>query len=122
MYIPKRYGQSKTDKCPFCSKQATTENKQGVPVCQNDKDEQLGEMKCLCGEMLTMMTGKYGIFFNCINCGNKNLSKVLEFNTLKKVETKESKTFDELKSSGIHQTKEKSKEIFIKSDDPLYFD
>ncbi len=88
MYIPKRYGQSKVDRCPFCSQQATTKNKQQIPVCARHKDSVLNDMKCACGSWLEMRNGKYGIFFSCLKCGNMNLRKVLEMNEARDANSK----------------------------------
>lgn len=86
MYIPKRYGQSKTNKCPFCDKEAIFLNKQKIPTCKEHKDRQLENLKCICGSLLDMREGKYGIFFICINCGALNLRKVLEINNIEKMQ------------------------------------
>lgn len=86
MYIPKRYDQSKTYKCPFCDKEAIFQNKQKIPTCKEHKDRQLEDIKCICGSALDMREGKYGIFFTCINCGALNLKKVLEINNSKKMQ------------------------------------
>jgi hypothetical protein len=80
MYIPKRYGQSKVDSCPFCTKQATVQNKQGIPVCQSHKDQNLDNLKCICGSFLEVKSGKFGPYFYCFKCGNINFRKALEFN------------------------------------------
>ena len=76
----KVYGESKIYICPFCDKKALTENKQGVPVCLKHKGRVLSDLKCVCGNWLDVMKGKWGAFFNCINCGNINLGKGLEIN------------------------------------------
>ena len=78
MRIPKRYGQSKIPICPFCSKQAIAKNSQGLNVCQHHKEKKLPDIKCACGSYLELKTGKFGPYFNCINCGNINLNKGLE--------------------------------------------
>jgi len=75
MRIPKTYGQSKIDTCPFCEKRAVTSNGQGVPVCLNHKTKKLLDVKCICGEWLDIKTGKWGPYFNCINCGNVSFKK-----------------------------------------------
>jgi len=80
MYIPKRYGQSKVDRCPFCEKQAVTQNSQKVPVCLAHVARPLPSMRCMCGDVLDMLHGKYGVFFSCIKHGNMNLRKALEIN------------------------------------------
>ncbi len=117
MRIPKRYGESRRDLCPFCGKQATTANSNAVPVCINHKKSAFGEMKCVCGNYLDLRKGKYGVFFSCISCGAVSLSKALEVNDVK----------DERKpanNEGIRQKKlEKTDkgEISIRSDDPDFF-
>ena len=65
----KIYGQSRIDACPFCKKQSTTVNSQGLPVCQKHKDAQLPDMKCVCGDYLDIRRGKFGPYFYCMNCG-----------------------------------------------------
>lgn len=79
MYIPKRYGQSKNQSCPFCGKTAVTENAQGVYVCIKHKSEYL-DLKCLCGEWLDIRSGKWGPYGVCDRCGNLSWSKILEAN------------------------------------------
>ena len=113
MFIPKKYGQSKIDNCPFCQKQAVNLNKQGVPVCPAHRKELLEDLKCVCGESLDILKGKFGVFFKCIKCGNMNLRKVMEFNTIK------AKT--NFKNNS-HQKNNTKTEITIRSDDPRYFD
>ena len=115
MYIPKKYGHSKIDKCPFCDKHAIVMNSQNVPVCSAHKEELLDDLKCVCGSTLDMMHGKYGIFFSCIKCGNMNLKKVLEFNTIKPKSNND-------KINPIKNKKNDGKTITVRSDDPRYFD
>lgn len=122
MYIPKRYGQSKIDACPFCGQRATGINSQGVPVCRDHTSALLNDMKCICGSWLEMKTGKFGVYFNCMSCGNFNLKKVQEFNEVKDV----SKKVDNMKSVPKAVDKKNAKpknprEITIRSDDPYYF-
>ena len=122
MYIPKKYGKSKIDSCPFCQKPATIMNGQKVPVCLTHKEESLEGLKCVCGSTLDLLHGKFGVFFSCIKCGSMNLRKVLEINTVK------TKNNDEIKSNypeKNYQKKEQTqakKEITVRSDDPRYFD
>ena len=80
MRIPKRYGESKIDNCPFCGKIAVTKNNQQIPVCQKHKDEELKDLKCVCGEWLDIIQGKWGAYFRCMNCGNINFRKGLDMN------------------------------------------
>jgi len=103
MRIPKRYGESKIEKCPFCGIQSTTSNSQGVPVCRDHKDQLLPDMKCVCGEYLDMKKGKFGVFFTCFHCGAINLRKALDMNNI------------EIPKIA------KKKETTVRSDDPLYF-
>lgn len=114
MHIPKKYGQSKVDNCPFCGKQATAKNMQDVPVCQSHKDEALDGLKCVCGSTLEMMHGKFGVFFSCIECGSMNLRKALEVNEIKPKSNNE-------KAFSI-KNKNDAKTITVRSDDPRYFD
>jgi hypothetical protein len=115
MYIPKKYGQSKVDSCPFCNKQATTTNKEGFPVCIAHKDALFDDMKCVCGKPLESRTGKYGKFFLCEDCGPISVKKVLEFNPIKKLEPKSSSAYED------HRPSEKPKEFIVRSDDPRFF-
>ena len=117
MLIPKKYGHSKIDKCPFCQKQAITRNGQGIPVCPNHKDRYLDGLKCLCGSTLNIMNGKFGTFFSCIKCGNMNLRKVMEINTIKTNVNSDEETLQKKTEDSKSR-----KEITVSSDDPRYFD
>ena len=115
MYIPKRYGQSKVDLCPFCRKEATTKNSQQVPVCYKHKASILKNLTCFCGDYLELKDVKFGIYFNCTNCGNINIRKALEMNPELGKEPKiEEKT--ETKPKEKTENKQK-KEITITSDE-----
>ena len=116
MFIPKKYGQSKADSCPFCSRQATAMNSQDVPVCQAHKEEILDDLKCVCGSILEMLHGKFGVFFKCLNCGSMNLRKVLEFNTVNAKIKDDNKYLNKTTDSHGKTT------ITVRSDDPRYFD
>jgi hypothetical protein len=92
MYIPKKYGLSKIDNCPFCQKQGLVKNNQGIIVCNDHKDSVLPDIKCVCGSYLELKTGKFGAYFFCMNCGNINLKKGLDMITMqekKKVQVRE---------------------------------
>jgi|TARA_B100002003_G_scaffold249312_1_gene285310 hypothetical protein len=80
MKMRKVYGKSREDSCPFCGKQGVTKNSQGIPVCLEHKETKLNDLKCICGEYLDIKEGKFGSYFNCINCGNINFKKALEMN------------------------------------------
>lgn len=81
MKFRKQYGQSRIDNCPFCGKVATTKNKQDIPVCQKHVNEELKDLKCVCGEWLDLKTGRYGAYFHCLNCGNINFRKGIDMNS-----------------------------------------
>ena len=85
MHIPKRYGQGRVDKCPFCDDTATKTNKQGFTVCGRHTTAEIGLMKCACGSSLDIKKGKYGMFFLCFNCGPVNANKVFDINVVKDV-------------------------------------
>ena len=111
MYIPKRYGESKAQNCPFCGKSAVVKNSQGVPVCSKHKDKELENMKCACGEYLEVRAGEWGPYFNCLNCGNINFKKAIEINAdISKEEP------EEIKKVVKQEKKEEKKEITITSD------
>jgi len=125
MYIPKRYGQSKNDECPFCSKRALTMNNQGIPVCNDHKNEKMKDMRCACGSWLTQMKGKFGVFYNCVNCGNINLRKALEINGgAQATEEKETKQTKQVQAKPNYKAvSETKKEITITSDElDFYFE
>jgi endogenous inhibitor of DNA gyrase (YacG/DUF329 family) len=110
MRFKKVYGQSKINSCPFCNKQATTENKQGIPVCSQHKARFL-DLKCACGSWLEIKKGKYGPFCVCIECGIINLNKALELN--KNIKAKEeTKT-----KSTTYQSKSTQKHVTVTSDE-----
>jgi len=115
MYIPKRYGQSKVDSCPFCRKDATTKNKQRVPVCYAHKANILKDLTCFCGDYLELKDGKFGIYFNCTNCGNINIKKALDMNPELGKEPKKEKETESTPT--INKNKQNKKEITITSDE-----
>jgi|APSaa5957512622_1039677.scaffolds.fasta_scaffold163985_2 hypothetical protein len=80
--VPKRYGQSKTNTCPFCTRLATAKNKDGQDVCSQHKKEVMPEIRCSCGSWLELLSGKFGPYFNCLNCGNVNYQKGMEMKSL----------------------------------------
>ena len=122
MHIPKKYGASKVDNCPFCKKHATSHNKQGVPVCVAHKGMNLPEFKCICGEYLTLMTGKFGPYFNCPRCGNINMRKALETNN---PNIGNNHNVTGVKAGTASKEKvyaHKPTDITVRSDDPRDFD
>lgn len=127
MYIPKKYGSSKIDSCPFCKKTAIAKNSQKIPVCLAHKEKNLPEMKCACGKYLSMMEGKFGVFFNCMSCGNKSLSKVLAMNPSIEVKSTapEKPTYQKMESRNTNPSKpsqKEKKEVTVTSDQvDVYF-
>ena len=116
----KKYGDYKTDNCPFCGKVATQKNEQGLSVCRFHVKESLPERKCMCGKWLELRSGKFGSYFNCINCGNMNYDKGLERSTAVKTKTKKPIKINKLtRRSTLYENK---KVIEITSDDVEYFD
>ena len=118
MFIPKRYGESKVDGCPFCGRQAIVKNSEGIPVCNDHKDKTLGDMKCTCGQYLLLQKGKFGPYFNCLKCGNVTLKRALEINpNIMHAE----KAKGAIVGSQESQRNESRHQI-IRSDDPRFFD
>ncbi|HIH37749.1 hypothetical protein J4460_07525 [Candidatus Woesearchaeota archaeon] len=113
VYIPKRYGQSRIDYCPFCEKQALVKNAQGVPVCSAHKNATIGEMKCICGGNLEIKEGKFGAFFLCDKCGPINMKKVLEINEVEAPEQKRD-------VASTKPKKEPQDELVVRGDDPYW--
>ena len=114
----KEYGNYKTDSCPFCGKIATQKNEQGVAVCRLHLKEELPERKCHCGKWLELKSGKFGPYFNCIDCGNLSYDKGMERSTVEPVK-KEEPIKTPIRRSSLY---EKKKVIEITSDDVEYFD
>lgn len=128
MFRKKVYGEYKEEKCPFCSKMATAKNRQGVPVCLAHKDELLENMRCICGELLDIRDGKYGIYFQCLNCGPQSPSKIFSLNnpgdeTLPyKVNTKKGSTTKSPSNAKKSQSRKNPRPVQeIYPDDPRYF-
>lgn len=107
MRIPKRYGQSHVDRCPFCESIAVTESIDGVPVCAKHKEAKMPELRCACGEYLDLMKGKFGSYFRCMRCGNISFRKAMEMNPGLESSPKE-------KKQAANETK---KEITVRSDE-----
>ena len=125
MYIPKRYGVSREDNCPFCGKQGVTKNSQGISVCLAHKNEKLDNFKCSCGSWLESRSGKYGAYFNCMNCGNISFSKAIELNPNlgKERDVKQDESpSNQIKANRTYKAvevkrKDSKKEITIRSDE-----
>ena len=116
MYIPKRYGQSRIDLCPFCEKAATAKNSQDVPVCQAHKKTILPDLKCSCNSYLDLRKGKFGVYFNCMNCGNMNMKKALSLNPNFRTNT-DAPVSEAIGKTVSKPSKQDKKEITITSDE-----
>ncbi|USN45387.1 MAG: hypothetical protein H6502_05040 [Candidatus Woesearchaeota archaeon] len=82
--MPKKvYGEYQVVRCPFCSRQSTAKNSQGIPVCRHHQEEVFGDIQCSCGEWLELKTGSYGPFYRCHHCGNISFQKALYLKSLK---------------------------------------
>ena len=123
----KKYGQSKTAMCPFCNRIATQMTKDGVNVCTKHVHSKLEEIKCTCGSWLEQKSGKYGPYFNCLNCGNFNFEKGMEIKALN-MKKKESnfasvaKYKDNVKSAKdiVKETKEDVSSTYTKGPNKNY--
>jgi len=110
-------------------------NSQGIPVCKDHKDSTLKNMKCMCGGHLDMLEGKFGVFFNCLRCGNINMRKALEMNPQMTIDERQKDTVKNPEKSQARQIKfapekknpikdsgNESRHQIVRSDDPRYFD
>jgi hypothetical protein len=116
------------ENCPFCGRQAIVMNPQGVAVCTTHREAYL-DLKCICGQPLDVMKGKYGMYGNCLRCGNISLKKALDINdTLKAMPSLKLQSKDVGVNTGVvkqiklSEANEKPKDTIIRSDDPDYFD
>jgi hypothetical protein len=114
MFIPKKYGENKIERCPFCSEQAFTRNEQGIPVCADHKHEKLADLKCMCGSYLDVRLGKFGAFCICDRCGTMNMNKVLEMNP-----QVHKGSFKKVAKANAY-TNEYGRVEYVRSDDPRF--
>ncbi len=113
----KVYGSYKILTCTFCAATATHKNETGLEVCRNHLKSSLEEIKCTCGSWLEQKSGKFGAYFNCINCGNINFKRGLE---IKEITMKDKEIISEKPKE--KEAFKQRKEITITSDDVEYFD
>lgn len=126
----KTYGSYKESFCPFCNKVATFRNEQGMNVCKEHLTQKFEEIRCTCGSWLETRSGKFGPYFNCVNCGNINYNKGLAMKgmttPIKVEEPKPVKAFSEFSEykvkKEIKKEREEQKETVISSRDVEYFD
>ena len=80
------------------------------------------ESKCICGSWLELRQGKFGPYFHCEKCGNKNFSKGMEV-----IQSVKPTSFVEEEREGKEKQKNKftdnkeRKETTITTDDVEYF-
>jgi len=120
----KVYGTYKTAKCPFCDRQATNKNEQGLDVCHQHTKSLFDDIKCTCGSWLEIRTGKFGPYFNCMNCGNLNMGRAMEIKAIT-MKDKPKVVEKPTERQSIYQRPRetnKRKEITITTDDVDYFD
>ena len=136
--IPKVYGQSMVESCPFCGKVATAKSEQGAAVCAKHTKTLMVNIKCNCGDYLDLLDGRYGAYFNCLKCGNVNYKKGLDLwrssgcsqedkNDDKRGFREEFKAKWSAKQEPIIRKpnssfKKEKKEIIIRSRDSFWFD
>lgn len=77
----KQYGNYQQKNCPFCGRQATQQNEQGLDVCHRHLKEVQEEVKCACGSWLEFRRGKFGPYFHCLKCGNVPYKKGMTMKT-----------------------------------------
>jgi hypothetical protein len=118
----KVYGSYKRVICPFCDKQATAKNEQGIEVCSKHVERSVEDIKCTCGSWLEVKAGKFGRYFNCINCGNINYEKAMQ---IKEITTKKSESISNIAPQINHKSKPgfstTLRETTITTDDVEYF-
>jgi hypothetical protein len=68
------------NRCVFCERQPVAKNEQGFSTCRVHKTESLPDMKCVCGQVLSIKESKYGAFFLCMDCGPISLKKAFDIN------------------------------------------
>jgi hypothetical protein len=132
----KVYGQSKADNCAFCGSIATQTTESGVLVCRHHREQKLEEIKCTCGSWLEQRSGKFGPYFNCLNCGNVNFNKAMEMKSVMpaatgtiaprqvssyKAGSSKEESFED-REKRLMREERRGKEITITSDDVEYFD
>ena len=127
MRIPKVYGKSRIEHCPFCGKIATQKNDSGLLVCPQHVNAQLEEIRCTCGSWLEQRSGKFGPYFNCLKCGNINFKRGMEMKALmmNSQRTSSVKSFSEndpYENKREEPVKKQPKEITISTNDVEYFD
>ncbi|MEK6876532.1 MAG: hypothetical protein AABX63_03915, partial [Nanoarchaeota archaeon] len=102
----------------FCEKAATAKNSQDVPVCQAHKKTLLPDLKCSCNSYLDLRNGKFGVYFNCMNCGNMNIKKALSLNPSLESYMPSGKSGEKTADKPLEKTmKKQTKEITITSDE-----
>ena len=119
----KSYGNYKISKCPFCDRQATQTNQQGLEVCHQHTNQSMEEIKCVCGSWLEQRVGKFGAYFNCVKCGNMNYKKDMD---IKEMTGHKSSPKPVIKPISVQEVSrprvQERKELTITSNDAEFFD
>ncbi len=72
--IPKKYGEYKTDWCPYCGKKALHKNPLKLNVCKEHKDcSNDPSLKTSTGEWLEVRCSKFGNYCYSVTRGNISL-------------------------------------------------
>lgn len=116
MRYKKVYGQSKNEECPFCGGVPLMKNKQGVPVCKDHQHQELPDIKCVCGEYLDILEGKWGPYFRCMNCGNHSFKKGLSMGNIMPTEKPASSQHAGNQEDSHGSPPVKRKEVTVRSD------
>ncbi len=88
----KVYGESRVSQCPYCGKDAYSKNPQGIPVCNDHKNQATPDLRCMCKGYLDIRESKFGVFFTCMDCGAVSWSKMMEINSEKFTNAKFTRT------------------------------
>ncbi|NQV91617.1 hypothetical protein HQ489_04025 [Candidatus Woesearchaeota archaeon] len=121
----KTYGEYKVATCPFCERIATQKNEQGLEVCHQHTASKMEEIKCTCGKWLEQRVGKFGPYFNCMDCGNMNYNKAMEIKAVTKTDQPKPSSTQFQAPPVKKQTyveKREPKVTYITSNDVEYFD
>ncbi len=105
----KVYGETKAGVCVFCGNSAIKQNKINLPVCkEHETEDGSPALKCICGEWVDVLVGKYGPYARCYRCGNVNLNKILELNAGVEVS---SKKVQGSREDGLFKVQQKTKDL-----------
>lgn len=79
--FPKKYGEYKTDWCPYCGKKALSRNTLGLNVCKDHKETKEGPVfRTPKGDFIEIRPGKYGNYGQTMDGRNFSLKQIFEMN------------------------------------------